>query len=226
LIAVCLTGLFVSALVLSSRREDDEEEYEAEVLSDDEAAVSPVIATILMVAITVVLSGVVYVWAAQLADTDTKGVPIVTFNAENVDSGSIDTDHWKIVVGKTASPLATQAVEVSVLYVDSAGDLQTVIVNLGSTEQVYGFTPYNSPDSVVTFSDLVDDSNPDEPVSSFSAGDEIYVRTHIQEFDSAGNPTVLHPLEDARITITYAPPVGQNALLKTYTGLTWNQAVF
>jgi flagellin-like protein len=226
LIAVCLTGLFVSALVLSSRREDDEEEYEAEVLSDDEAAVSPVIATILMVAITVVLSGVVYVWAAQLADTDTKGVPIVTFNAENVDSGSIDTDHWKIVVGKTASPLATQAVEVSVLYVDSAGDLQTVIVNLGSTAQVYGFTPYNSPDSVVTFSDLVDDSNPDEPVSSFSAGDEIYVRTHIQEFDSAGNPTVLHPLEDARITITYAPPVGQNALLKTYTGLTWNQAVF
>ena len=33
-----------------------------------------------MVAI-VVLSGVVYVWAAQLADTDTKGVPRVTFDA-------------------------------------------------------------------------------------------------------------------------------------------------
>ena len=216
LIAVCLTGLFVSVLVFSSRREDDEEDYEAQVLSDDETAVSPVIATILMVAITVVLSGVVYVWAAQLADTDTKGVPIVTFTAENVDSGSPDTDHWKIVVGKTASPLATQAIEVSVLYVDAAGDLQTIIVNLGSTAQVYGFTPYNSPDSVVTFSDLVDDSNPDEPVSSFGAGDEIYVRTHIDG----------HPLVDARVSITYSPPVGQGALLKTYSGLTWNQGVY
>jgi flagellin-like protein len=216
LMAVCLTGLFVSVLVFSSRREDDEEDYEAQVLSDDETAVSPVIATILMVAITVVLSGVVYVWAAQLADTDTKGVPIVTFTAENVDSGSPDTDHWKIVVGKTASPLATQAIEVSVLYVDAAGDLQTIIVNLGSTAQVYGFTPYNSPDSVVTFSDLVDDSNPDEPVSSFGPGDEIYVRTHIDG----------HPLVDARVSITYSPPVGQGALLKTYSGLTWNQGVY
>ena len=225
LVAVCLTGLFVSALVFSSRREDDEEDYETEVLSDDESAVSPVIATILMVAITVVLSGVVYVWAAQLADTDTKGVPIVTFNAENVESGSLDTDHWKIVVGQTASPLATQAIEVSVTYVDSSNELKTISVNLGSTAQVYGFTPYNSPNSVVTFSDLVDDTNPDEPVSSFGAGDEIYVRTHIQEFDSAGNPTVLHPLVDARVQVSYSPPVGQGALLKTYTGMTWNEPV-
>ena len=226
LIAVCMTGLFVSVLVFSSRREDDEEESNADdVLSADESAVSPVIATILMVAITVVLSGVVYVWAAQLADTDTKGVPIVTFTSENVDSGSPDTDHWKIVVGQTASPLATQAVEVSITYVDSVGDLQSITVNLASTDQVYGFTPYNSPNSIVTFSDLVDDSNPDELVSSFGAGDEIYVRTHIQEFDSAGTPTVLHPLVDARVSITYSPPVGDGALLKTYTGLTWNEAV-
>ncbi|RJU82349.1 MAG: type IV pilin [Candidatus Poseidoniales archaeon] len=226
LIAVCMTGLFVSVLVFSSRREDDEEESNVDdVLSADESAVSPVIATILMVAITVVLSGVVYVWAAQLADTDTKGVPIVTFTSDNVDSGSPDTDHWKIVVGQAASPLATQAVEVSVTYVDSAGDLQSITVNLGSTDQVYGFTPYNSPNSIVTFSDLVDDSNPDELVSSFGAGDEIYVRTHIQEFDSAGTPTVLHPLVDARVSITYSPPVGDGALLKTYTGMTWNEPV-
>ena len=38
-----------------------------------EKAVSPVIATILMVAITVVLSGVLYVWAANLAETNTDG---------------------------------------------------------------------------------------------------------------------------------------------------------
>ena len=215
LMVVCLTGLFVSVLVFSSRREDDEEDYDAEVLSDDEAAVSPVIATILMVAITVVLSGVVYVWAAQLADTDTKGVPIVTFTADNVDSGSPDTDHWKIVVGKAASPLATQAMEVSVTYVDSAGDLETITVNLGSTAQVYGFTPYNSPNSVITFSDLVDDANPDALVSSFGAGDEIYVRTHVDG----------HPLTDAIVRINYNPPVGDGAMLKTYTGLNWNEPV-
>ena len=215
LMVVCLTGLFVSVLVFSSRREDDEEDYDAEVLSDDEAAVSPVIATILMVAITVVLSGVVYVWAAQLADTDTKGVPIVTFTADNVDSGNPDTDHWKIVVGKAASPLATQAMEVSVTYVDSAGDLETITVNLGSTAQVYGFTPYNSPNSVITFSDLVDDANPDALVSSFGAGDEIYVRTHVDG----------HPLTDAIVRINYNPPVGDGALLKTYTGLNWNEPV-
>jgi hypothetical protein len=77
----------------------------------------------------------------------------------------------------------------------------------------------------VTFSDLVDDANPDEPVSSFGAGDEIYVRTHIQEFDAAGQATTLHPLVDAIIKVTYTPPVGQGALLKTYSGLTWNEAV-
>ena len=38
-----------------------------------EKAVSPVIATILMVAITVVLSGVLYVWAANLAESNTDG---------------------------------------------------------------------------------------------------------------------------------------------------------
>ena len=37
----------------------------------NEEAVSPVIATILMVAITVVLAGVLYVWASQLAEGNT-----------------------------------------------------------------------------------------------------------------------------------------------------------
>ena len=39
----------------------------------NDKAVSPVIATILMVAITVVLSGVLYVWASQLAEGNTDG---------------------------------------------------------------------------------------------------------------------------------------------------------
>ena len=69
LIAISAAGLFVSALVLQSRRDEEEEILEEMTLEDDEQAVSPVIATILMVAITVVLSGVIYVWASSLADT-------------------------------------------------------------------------------------------------------------------------------------------------------------
>ena len=49
-----------------------------------EKAVSPVIATILMVAITVVLSGVLYVWAANLAESNTDGAfEMYTFSANS-----------------------------------------------------------------------------------------------------------------------------------------------
>jgi len=41
----------------------------------NDEAVSPVIATILMVAITVVLAGVLYVWAANLAESNTSDAP-------------------------------------------------------------------------------------------------------------------------------------------------------
>ena len=214
IVAVALTGLFVSALVLAGRRDDDEEEFE-EQMSDDESAVSPVIATILMVAITVVLSGVVYVWAAQLADTDTKGVPRVTFTAENVDTGDISTDHWKISVGQAQTVLATQAVEVKVTYIDATGATVTDTTNLASTSKVYGFSPFNS-DQLVTFGDVVtlDDT---ETISSFSTGDDIFVKTHTAD----GTPLV-----DATIKIVYSPPGDtQGAVLKTYTGLSWNEPV-
>ena len=215
IIAVALTGLFVSALVLAGRRDDDEEEFVEETISDDESAVSPVIATILMVAITVVLSGVVYVWAAQLADTDTKGVPRVTFDATNVDTGDTATDHWKITIGQAQTVLATQAVEVSVTYANAANEIVTVTTNLAATNQVYGFSPFNS-DQLVTFGDVVT-LNDDEVISSFSTGDDIYVKTH----DADGTPLV-----DATIRIIYNPPGDtQGAILKTYSGLSWNQPV-
>ena len=215
IIAVALTGLFVSALVLAGRRDDDEEEFQEEQMSDDESAVSPVIATILMVAITVVLSGVVYVWAAQLADTDTKGVPRVTFDATNVDTGDTATDHWKITIGQAQTVLATQAVEVSVTYLDATGAIVTETTNLASTNQVYGFSPFNS-DQLVTFGDVVT-LDEDETISSFSTGDDIYVKTHTAD----GTPLV-----DATIRIVYSPAGDtQGAVLKTYTGLSWNQPV-
>ena len=215
IIAVALTGMFVSALVFAGRRDDDEEDFMEETMSDDESAVSPVIATILMVAITVVLSGVVYVWAAQLADTDTKGVPVVTFSADNIDTASTDTDHWKITIGQAQTVLATQAIEVTVSYINGLGEPESQTINLASTNQVYGFSPYNS-DSLVTFGDVVTIDG-DETISTFSTGDDIYVKTHLAD----GTPLV-----DATIRVVYNPPGDtQGATLKTYSGMNWNQPV-
>ena len=62
----------------------------------NEQAVSPVIATILMVAITVVLAGVLYVWANNLAaeGTDTQTQTLNTYDADdaldNASSGTSD----------------------------------------------------------------------------------------------------------------------------------------
>ena len=56
----------------------------------NEEAVSPVIAIILMVAITVVLAGVLYMWVISLADTD-EGVDIMYFEVD--DGTNLDNTH-------------------------------------------------------------------------------------------------------------------------------------
>ena len=61
----------------------------------NDEAVSPVIATILMVAITVVLAGVLYVWASSLAEGNTDGnLALYAFSGEdsNGTPGTGDTD--------------------------------------------------------------------------------------------------------------------------------------
>jgi flagellin-like protein len=212
IVVVSLTGLFVSALAFSSRRAEDEEDA-AENLEDDDMAVSPVIATILMVAITVVLSGVIYVWASSLADTDVKGVPLMTFdNVETVNGFDAEKGHWKIAVFSADDGLATQAVEVRLFYLDSSGTDQVKTYNLADTEGVYGFSPSNS-DSMVTFIDQVTPEGNGDMVSTFNAGDEIYVRTH----DTDGTP-----LEDVKIQLTYAPGISDGALLRSWNGLAYN----
>ena len=57
----------------------------------NEEAVSPVIATILMVAITVVLAGVLYVWASSLAG-DSTGDGLDTFQFEGRDAAGTITE--------------------------------------------------------------------------------------------------------------------------------------
>ena len=58
----------------------------------NEQAVSPVIATILMVAITVVLAGVLYVWANSLASegTDTSASTLNTYTSDDADDAAND----------------------------------------------------------------------------------------------------------------------------------------
>ena len=215
ILAVALAGLFVSALSFSSRRADDEEETES--MAEDDAAVSPVIATILMVAITVVLSGVIYVWASSLAETDVKGVPRVTFDIEDINAFDADQGHWRITVEQSQTPLATQAVEVKVFYTNATGAFNTYVVNLADSAGVYGFNPANS-DAFVTFVDSVTKEQISESetrsISTFNAGDTIFVRTHAPDGT---------PLEDATITLSYAPINGKGALLRTWDDLSYDK---
>ena len=210
IIAVSLAGVFVSALALSGRRDEDEEALEESIV-EDELAVSPVIATILMVAITVVLSGVIYVWASSLAETDVKGVPRVTFSIEDINGADADQGHWRISVTQSETDLATQAVEVRVFYVDASGSPQTFSANLADTNDVYGFNPSNS-DAFVTFVDQVNKEGT-KSVSTFNTGDEVYVRTHAPDGT---------PMTDVTITFTYAPANAQGALLRSWSGLAYD----
>ena len=211
IVAVALAGMVVGLLALAGRREEDEEEEESSPrFVEDEAAVSPVIATILMVAITVVLSGVIYVWASSLAETDVKGVPRITFQIEDVNAFDAETGHWKIEVQQSETELATQAVEIKIFAAEIDGVYE---VKMANSDGVYGFSPYNS-DSLVTFSDSVR-SEGDDKVSTFFVGDTIFVRTHLADGT---------PLTDVTIQLSYAPEVGQGALLRTWSGLSYDIA--
>ena len=130
-----MAGMSALALTLAGRRDEELDEE----LADDERAVSPVIATILMVAITVVLSGVIFVWANSLADTDTKGVPRVAFGLDGVDTANPD-GYFALRVQSTQTPLATQAVTVLVAYESADGPVQYTTA-LTNSSGVYGFSP-------------------------------------------------------------------------------------
>ena len=59
----------------------------------NDEAVSPVIATILMVAITVVLAGVLYVWASSLAEGNTDGdLSLYVFDGEDAGGSQPSTE--------------------------------------------------------------------------------------------------------------------------------------
>ncbi|MEE2747486.1 MAG: archaellin/type IV pilin N-terminal domain-containing protein [Candidatus Thermoplasmatota archaeon] len=207
LIAVSLVGAFVGALLMGSRKEEDEEEL-MESLSTDDEAVSPVIATILLVAITVVLSGVIYVWANSLAtDSTGKSTPRLTFDSEAMfeHTGDQTLWNWKINVVSHDNELAAQAVFVIVEWTDGAGTAHSERVSLADPNGVYGFVPSNSP-SLVTYKDSI---NCDVDCSAgFGANDIIHVRM----VDPASGETI----ENAEVTLQYAPAGGTAVILMTF----------
>ena len=210
LIAVSLVGAFVGALLMRSRQEEDEGEL-IESLSGDEEAVSPVIATILLVAITVVLSGVIYVWAQSLAsDAGGKATPRLTFKADAITDQGVAADgmwYWQVTVLSADRELAAQAVFVKMEWTDSSGQLNSYSTNLANPDGVYGFIPSNSPDAMVTYKDSIDCS--EDCSAGFGQNDVVRMRM----VDPA---TGVELPDNTRIVLQYAPAGGTANLLMEY----------
>ena len=203
LVAVSLVGAFVGALLMNSRREEDEEEL-MESLSGDDEAVSPVIATILLVAITVVLSGVIYVWAQSLAsDAGGKATPRLTFDSEAEVGG--DILYWNINVMSHDKELAAQAVYVVVQWTDAAGTVHSERTSLANPDGVYGFAPSTSPE-LVTYKDNINCAV--DCSAGFGANDEVRIRMV--------DPASGEAIENAQVTLQYAPDGGTAVILMTF----------
>jgi len=65
------------------------------LVGEDKIGVSPVIAVILMVAITVVLAGVVYVWIQSISSPDNPGLAYVSAKVEGVNGND-----WDVLIQK------------------------------------------------------------------------------------------------------------------------------
>src|SRR2546427_1518021 len=77
------------------------------IIRKDEAAVSPVIATILMVAITVVLAAVLYVMVSGLLTPTGQGPRVMGVNIGTSGDGT----NWTLLITTTPTGLTTSAVK-------------------------------------------------------------------------------------------------------------------
>ena len=206
IVMVSIIGMFVGALAASGRRDEEED---VEEMEDDESAVSPVIATILMVAITVVLSGVIYVWASDLANTDAKTVPRIGMKVVEHEP-DVSTGYWTLEVTSAKTELATQAVIIQVTW--DGGFYETSLAN----QTTYGFVVSNVPGDVaapitVTFADNVDcDDQGENCKSTFGVGDFIVIGSH----DSNGDK-----IQNVDVTVRYSPGIGSASVLQEFRGL-------
>ena len=102
-----------------------------------------------------------------------KEMPRFSFEMEEVDlNGEM---YYRIVVIASQVDLPTHHILVRVYWSDDSGEYGYNEWNLADTNGVYGFYPGNS-NSTITFIDQVD-YNGDSVVSTFAAGDTIFVKT-------------------------------------------------
>src|SRR3989454_7606302 len=105
------------------RRKPQEDRTMKSIIRKDEAAVSPVIATILMVAITVVLAAVLYVMVSGLLTPTGQGPRVMGVNIGRSGDGT----NWTRVITSTPSGLTTSAVK---LTITTSGGANTVDNNI------------------------------------------------------------------------------------------------
>src|SRR5947199_5368219 len=105
------------------RRKPQEDRTMKSIIRKDEAAVSPVIATILMVAITVVLAAVLYVMVSGLLTPTGQGPRVMGVNIGRSGDGT----NWTLLITTTPTGLTTSAVK---LTVTTGGGANTVVNNI------------------------------------------------------------------------------------------------
>lgn len=193
LVLVALAGLFLS--LLSQRRREPEA---APVrLDEDDEAVSPVVATILLVAVTLVLAAIVYLWAADLANVDTKaGVIEIAWGSDAVIDDTVD--HWRMRVSQADRELSTDRIQVSVEWTNSSG--QQFVSAMLTDPGVYGRAPSTLSESIITFNENLNCEGGQECISTLSVGDRVYVRMTDENGEA---------IDDAVIVLTYTLGNGQ-----------------
>ena len=148
-------------------------------IREDVIGVSPVIAVILMVAITVVLAGVLYVWVTGLSDLDEKKAPMVVFELK-------PWDDLNSSLGQNISILTHQSGD-KIRW----ADMKILVSNDGGTFHMLDFNVVN-PNLNIT---MVKGSEVGE-VTHFEVSEIIYFR----EGSSNWNPS-----NDLYVQIVHTP---------------------
>ena len=153
----------------------------------NEEAVSPVIATILMVAITVVLAGVLYVWASQLAEGNTDG----------------DFSMYGFAVTDAAgTPTSDSGEEIVYIAMDAGEDLSwaTVIVQMSDGGS---YTECTNPDQAADTGCAVSDNGD----GKWSFGEEVTISEGSDDICSTACSVQVKVLDRASNKLIYESTV-------------------
>ena len=134
---------------------------------------------------------------------DGEDIPRFTFEMEEIDlNGEM---YYSIVVTSSQMNFATQCMEIIIHWIDANGESQMANWNLAYENGVYGFYPGNS-NSTVTFVDSVDSG--DSATSSFGVGDNIFIKSEIENQIFVGAIRINYAPDDMTGTILRSWDVG------------------